>query len=103
MLFDLRMDPRLQPYYATMPSIYNRVTPDMVLVEFPRFHDTDYMYFSTRHWAHLLGGYSGFTASDGLLDDGLRAFPSPAGVEALHRRGATHLTYNCALETNPVR
>jgi hypothetical protein len=102
-LFDLRMDPRLQPYYATIPSIYNRVTPDMVLVELPRSHDFDYMYFSTRHWAHLIGGYSGFMPIDDALEASLKAFPEPAAIDALHRRGATHLTYNCALETNRVR
>ena len=102
-LFDLRMDPRLQPYHATIPSIYDRVTPDMVLAELPRGHEIDYMYFSTRHWAHLLGGYSGFMPSDGALDAGYAWFPSPAGVAALRARGATHLTYNCALETSRGR
>ena len=102
-LFDLRLDPRLQSYRATIPSIYDRVTPDMVLVELPLSHDVDYMYFSTRHWAHLLGGYSGFHPFDEALERGLQAFPSPEGIDALRRRGATHLTYNCALETNPVR
>jgi hypothetical protein len=99
-LFDLRMDPGLQPYFATIPSIYDRVRPDMVLVELPQHHDVDYMYFSTRHWAHLLGGYSGFFPTDDLLEQGLQAFPSAAGIDTLHARGATHLTYNCALETN---
>jgi hypothetical protein len=102
-LFDLRMDPRLQSYFATIPSIYNRVTPDMVLVELPRFHDVDYMYFSTRHWAHLIGGYSGFIPADTKLEAALQAFPAPAAIAELHERGATHLTYNCGLETNRVR
>jgi hypothetical protein len=102
-LFDLRMDPRVHPYFATIPSIYNRVTPDMVLAELPRDHEIDYMYFSTRHWAHLLGGYSGFVPSDAALEAGVAAFPAAAGVDALRKRGATHLTYNCALETNRTR
>jgi len=102
-LFDLRLDPRLQSYWATIPSIYDRVTPDMVLVELPRYHDVDYMYFSTRHWAHLLGGYSGYLPFDEKLEAGLKAFPSPEGLDQLHRRGATHLTYNCALEERPNR
>ncbi len=102
-LFDLRMDPRLQPYLRSMPSIYSRVTPDMVLAELPRYHDLDYMYFSTRHWAHLLGGYSGYFPVDEQLERGLRAFPSAEGLDDLHRRGATHLTYNCALEEQQNR
>jgi hypothetical protein len=90
-------------YPATIPSIYDRVTPDMVLVEFPRYHDVDYMYFSTRHWAHLLGGYSGFLPFDQALEQGLSTFPSAESVERLRRRGATHLTYNCALEQRQNR
>src|SRR5258708_737321 len=102
-LFHLRLDPRLQPYLRSIPSIYARVTPDMVLAQLPRYHDLDYMYFSTRHWAHLLGGYSGFLPVDELLERGLRAFPSPERRAQLHRHGATHLTYNCALEEQQNR
>jgi hypothetical protein len=102
-LFDLRLDPRLESYFPTIPSIYARVTSDMVLVEFPRYHDVEYMYFSTRHWAHLLGGYSGFIPFDGEVEGGLSGFPAPAALDRLHRRGATHVTYNCALETRRER
>jgi hypothetical protein len=97
-LFDLQFDPRLQPYFGSIPSIYARVTPDMVLAEFPREHDTDYMYFATRHQAHLLGGYSGFVPNQPDLWKAFDALPSPAGVDGLRRLGATHLTYNCRLE-----
>jgi hypothetical protein len=102
-LFDLRMDPRLRSYYATIPSIYERVTPDMVLVELPVDHQVDYMYFSTRHWARLVGGYSGYPGYSAALIDGWKAFPSPAATALFRRAGATHLTYNCALELNPGR
>jgi hypothetical protein len=102
-LFDLRMDPMLETYRATIPSIYNRVTPAMVLVEFPRYHDVDYMYFSTRHWARMLGGYSGFIPIDDTLEQGLRTFPSAESIERLRLRGATHLTYNCGLEQRQNR
>jgi hypothetical protein len=95
---DLRIDPRIHPYTASIPSIYARVEPSMVLVELPRFHDTEYMYFSTRHWAHLLGGYSGYLPFNADLQYGLERFPSPEGIASLKRAGATHLTYNCALE-----
>jgi hypothetical protein len=74
------------------------VTPDMVLAELPRQHDTDYMYFSTRHQARLLGGYSGFVPWEPRLWEAFDAFPTPAGIEALRRLGATHLTYNCRFE-----
>jgi hypothetical protein len=71
----------------------------MVLAELPRYHDVEYMYFSTRHWAHLLSGYSGFLPFDAAFQEGMRTFPSAASIEQLHRSGATHLTYNCALES----
>jgi len=102
-LFDLRLDARLVSYPARIPPIYKSVTPEMVLVEFPRYHDVDYMYFSTRHWARLLGGYSGFIPSDDAVEEGLRTFPSPESLDILRRRGATHLTYNCALEERQHR
>ena len=97
-LFDLRFDPRLQPYYGSIPSVYARVTPDMVLAEFPRQHDTDYMYFATRHQARLLGGYSGFVPYEPQLWKAFDALPAPAAIEELRRLGATHVTYNCRLE-----
>jgi hypothetical protein len=97
-LFDLRFDPRLQPYYASIPSIYERVTPDMVLAEYPRQHDTDYMYFATRHQARLLGGYSGFVPDETRLWQAFDALPGADGIAALRQLGATHLTYNCRFE-----
>ena len=102
-LFDLRMDPRLETYHERIPSIYDRVTSDMVLVEFPRYHDVEYMYFSTRHWARMLGGYSGFIPYDDEVEQGLRTFPSAGSLDRLRRRGATHLTYNCGLEERKNR
>ena len=98
-LVDLRVVPELQAYPSEIPSIYSSVTPEMVLAELPeKDREIDYMYFSTRHWAHLLGGYSGFFPP---LDEFNRAadeFPSDNAVATLHRLGATHLTYNCAFE-----
>lgn len=102
-LFDLRMDPRLEPYRSTIPSIYSRVTPAMVLVELPVEHQVDYMYFSTRHWARLLGGYSGYPGYSSDLIDGWKVFPSAAAIDYFRRAGATHLTYNCALEERQNR
>ena len=98
-LIDLRIDARLTPYYSTVPSIYGRVTPDMVLAELPREHEIDYMYFSTRHWARLLRGYSGFMPDTSELWAAVRAFPDRDAVATFRRLGATHLTYNCRFES----
>jgi hypothetical protein len=99
-LVDLRLDPQVQPYFRTIPSIYAHVTSDMVLAELPRSHDVDYMYFSTRHWARLLGGYSGFIPGDERLEAALREFPSPSAIARFRALGATHVTYNCRFEEN---
>jgi len=102
-LFDLRMAPGLTSYPSGIPSIYLSVTPDMVLVELPVDHHIDYMYFSTSHWARLVGGYSGFPKYTEPLMDGWKAWPSPDSIAFYRRAGATHLTYNCALEERPWR
>ncbi len=75
----------------------------MVLAELPRGREIDYMFFSTRHWAHLLTGYSGFIPADPELDEALAAFPSADAVASLRRRGATHVTYNCYFERSETR
>lgn len=98
-LFDLRLDPRISPYWRTIPSIYDRLGPDMVVVDLPRYHDTDYMYFSTRRWPRLPGGYSGFIPGNPQLEAALRAFPSAASLDGLRQLGVTHLTYNCRFES----
>jgi hypothetical protein len=103
-LVDLRTAPELQAYPSEIPSIYASVTPDMVLAELPeKDREIDYMYFSTKHWAHRLGGYSGFFPP---LDEFNRAageFPADSAVAAFHRLGATHLTYNCAFVGSRTR
>jgi MFS family permease len=102
-LLDLRLTTSLVKYWPTVPVLYSHVTPQMVLAELPRSHDIDYMYFSTRHWASLVGGYSGFMPRDPALDQMFEEFPSSAAIDAFRRRGATHLTYNCAFELSLVR
>ena len=102
-LIDLRPFAELHPYFDNMPSVYGRVTPEMVLAELPRTHMIDYMYFSTSHWAHLLGGYSGFMPIDDELETAWNGFPAPSALDVLRRRGATHLTYNCAFERTADR
>jgi hypothetical protein len=102
-LFDLRLDPLVEPYATGIPSLYSRVSSDMVLVELPAGPQVQYMYFSTAHWARLLGGYSGYPGASSQLTEGWRAFPSSSAIELFRRAGATHLTYNCALETRKDR
>ena len=103
LLFDLRMEPGLVAYHPGVPPIYASVTPDMVLIELPVDRQIDYMYFSTYHWAHLVGGYSGFPKYTVTLMDGWKAWPKPEAIDLYRRAGATHLTYNCALEERPWR
>jgi hypothetical protein len=103
-LVDLRVAPALQAYPSEIPGIYRSVTSDMVLAELPeKDREIDYMYFSTTHWAHLLGGYSGFFPPLDEFNRVADAFPDPKAVESFHRLGATHLTYNCAFETSKER
>ena len=61
------------------------------------------MYFSTFHWAHLVGGYSGFPKYSHDLMEGWKAWPAPSAIDFFRRTGATHLTYNCGLEDRPWR
>jgi hypothetical protein len=102
-VFDLRMKSDLIDYYPQIPTIYERVPPDAVLAELPTGREVDYMYFSTRHGANLLSGYSGFIPRDGGLTAALTSFPAPQSIERLRARGATHLTYNCAFERSVER
>ena len=81
-LFDLRMDPHLAPLMPPgIPPIYSRVTPDMVLIELPVDPQITYMYFSTFHWASLVGGYSGFPKHTESLMDGWKKWPDPVSLE----------------------
>jgi len=102
-LLDLRVTTPLVDYWPSSPGLYQSVTSDMVLAEFPTGHEIDYMYFSTEHWAHLIGGYSGFIPVDPELDRARAAFPSPESLASMRGRGATHLTYNCSFERSQER
>jgi hypothetical protein len=106
LLVDGRPSVPLAEYPPGVPGIYDSVTPSMVLAEFPVTNDNDiaFMYFSTRHWARLVNGYSGFFAESYLrYRDEVRTFPSPAAVDAARRAGATHISFNCALEPRKYR
>ena len=102
-VLDLRMKSDLIDYYPQIPTIYERVTSDAVLAELPTGREVDYMYFSTRHWGKLLGGYSGFIPRDDELTAAFMSFPAPQSIATLRARGATHLTYNCAFERSVER
>ena len=102
-LFDLHIDPGIGPIPKGIPPIYSRVTPDMVLVELPVDPQITYMYFSTFHWAQLLGGYSGFPKYSDNLMEGWKQWPAPESIAYFRRAGATHLTYNCGLEAGGAR
>ena len=102
-LFDLRMSPGIGDYPTGMPPIYSAVSPSMVLVEMPANRPIDYMYFSTSHWARMLGGYSGFMKYSDALMQGYEVWPTATAIELFRSAGATHLTYNCAFEASPTR
>jgi hypothetical protein len=102
-LFDLQMSPGIGEYPAGAPPIYSAVSPRMVLVEMPANRPIDYMYFSTRHWARMLGGYSGFIKYSETLMQGYDAWPTAGSIDLFKRAGATHLTYNCAFDSSPTR
>jgi hypothetical protein len=77
----------------------------MVLVEFPWAENAqDYMYFSTRHWARLINGYSG-SFPDAFIDlqKHFDAFPGAGRDRGGAPGGATHLTFNCTLEVRKYR
>jgi hypothetical protein len=97
-MIDLRPRIGLRPYYRSIPSIYAAVSPQMVLAEFPFEPGVDQMYFSTRHWALLLNGYSGsFPESFIRMARHADVFPAASSLDALVAAGATHVTVNCAL------
>jgi hypothetical protein len=102
-LVDLRPSIPLVPYPAGMPPTYSAVDASMVLAEFPDGHVVDSMYYSTRHWARLLDGYSGFFPDAPDLTRAKQTFPSAEAVATVRALGATHLTYTCAWERNRER
>lgn len=103
-IVDAWPDLRLRPVWRDPPAIYQalRARPDAVLAEFPvkpdEVFNLPFMYFSTWHRMPMVNGYSGFIpASYQALAPELLAFPEDAAIEALRRRGVTHVTINCGL------
>jgi hypothetical protein len=88
-----------------VPPVYDvlRTEPRAIVVEMPMyepraiFGNAIYMLNSTRHWRPLVNGYSGFLpASYGQTWTDLRRFPSFDALEAMHRRGITHVVLHQA-------
>jgi hypothetical protein len=92
----------LRPVWHEPPSMYNlmKSLPGVVLAEMP-YDDTLhtlYMYFSTWHWTPMVNGYSGFVPKSYIqLHRDILLFPAAEAVDALRRRGVTHVTVNCGL------
>ena len=104
---DLQPNLQLQRVWPEPPGIYALLDqrPDVVLAEFPlglspgaRLTDIPHMYFSVWHWYPLVNGYSGHAPYGyGDFQVALKSFPDAGSIEALHSRGVTHVTINCAL------
>jgi hypothetical protein len=74
--------------------------PGAVLAEMPSDDtgNTLYMYFSIWHWTPMVNGYSGFVPKSYIqLQRDLLLFPAAEAVDALRRRGVTHVSVNCGL------
>lgn len=94
---------RLVKVWDSIPTIYQNISSDMVLSEFPMSLGSNitYMYFSTQHWARLVNGYSGFIPNSYVsTENAMKAFPTPASLIYLQRKGVTHLTVNCGMYAN---
>jgi len=94
----------LTPVFREPPAVYDVVknTPGAIVAEFPVPYDEieniPYMYFSLWHWAPLVNGYSGFIPrSYAEFTKEIATFPDAEAIDALQRRGVTHVTVNCAL------
>jgi len=95
----------LTPVWKAPPRVYDAIKylSHPILAELPIPEDetanTPYMYFSLWHWSPMVNGYSGFVPeSYKELRAEMTRFPDDRGIDALHRRGVTHVTVNCALD-----
>jgi hypothetical protein len=103
---DLHPALSLKPVWLDPPPIYDGIASDQraVLAEFPfatRVPDVidniQYLYFSLWHWRALANGYSGFSSEEyRAFQKQMADFPGPGTIEALRRRGVTHVSVNCA-------
>ena len=88
-----------QPFNG-VPRVYNRLIFEdrAIVAEFPLwgrqqlFFNATYMLNSTVHWKPLVNGYSGFLPESYVeLYEDLKSFPAPTALDALRRRGITHV------------
>lgn len=96
----------LVPVWKEPPAIYDtlKARPGVVLAEFPvdpiEVFNTPYMYFSVWHFLPMVNGYSGhIPESYATLASELLEFPRGDSAAALRRRGVTHVTVNCGLQS----
>jgi hypothetical protein len=96
----------LVPVWKEPPAIYDalKARPGVVLAEFPvdpiEVFNTPYMYFSVWHFLPMVNGYSGYIPeSYTALAPDLLEFPRGDSAAALRRRGVTHVSVNCALQS----
>lgn len=97
-VLDVYPSVRLVDAWSEHPPIYSAVDQQMVLAEFPmgEWENTAYMYFSTKHWARLVNGYSGFVPpSYHELLRSTAGFPDAKSLAALRERGVSHISVNC--------
>jgi hypothetical protein len=95
---------KLRPVWMDPPDVY-AATKDLsgaVLAELPLPKDetlnTPYMYFSVWHWSPMVNGYSGYIPQSYIqLRSDIARFPDEEAIDALRRRGVTHVTINCGL------
>jgi hypothetical protein len=94
----------LGPVWREPPEMYRvmKYVPNAVIAEMPVLQNETsnipYMYFSIWHWLPMVNGYSGFVPkSYTQLQRDILLFPAAEAVDALRRRGVTHVTVNCGL------
>jgi len=87
----------LQTMAPETPPVYKFIalSHQPVIIEFP-FIDwdlsPDYMYWSTKHWASLVNGYSGYTPSEYFKTrDLMRRFPDRASIGRLRALGVRYV------------
>jgi hypothetical protein len=95
----------LGPVWREPPDLYRlmKYIPNAVLAEMPMLQtetaNIPYMYFSIWHWLPMVNGYSGFVPKSYQdLRRDLALFPAAEAVEALRKRGVTHITVNCGFD-----
>jgi hypothetical protein len=102
------------PYrpFDGIPKVYNRMIfeESAIVAEFPlweprqTFANGRYMLNSTVHWKPLVNGYSGFVpASYFSLYEDVKNFPAPSALDALRRRGITHVIVHDAALADSAR